>query len=373
MKNPLSISGALLFAVLASGLDADAQEPTEARKSTEARQPTKVQQPQKKVQRRKVTRSESTVVDGPYRVMIRPDGHTPIQSIYIAPHGGIPNGGRLPGMFIAGPAETINLGKYWIGISCSEAPETLKSHLNIASGLVVNGAHEGAPAGKAGLQKHDVLVAANDEPLSKVPDLIAAVQKVETGELKLSVVRKGKALEVSVKPVERPAAQQNQNVTLPGWPEGLPHPPEYPVPIQRGANLLMFEPGVVVPPQAGAMAVIKIPDGATVTITRKDDNPAEIVVKRGDKEWKVDETKVDSLPPEFRASVRAMLGNGPRNSGVRLLHRLTRPVPGEPTKLAVPLNQPRPQKSELDELRDAIQKLNDKIDRLHEKSESGNE
>src|SRR5882724_4363828 len=55
----------------------------------------------------------------------------------------------------------------WLGVSTSEASETLSSQLNLRPGvgLVINYVASNSPAAKAGLQKNDVLVRLDDQSL----------------------------------------------------------------------------------------------------------------------------------------------------------------------------------------------------------------
>ena len=99
-------------------------------------------------------------------------------------------------------------GKYMIGVNCKEVSDELRAHIDLADGvgLVVLGAPgEDTPAGKAGVSQHDILVYADQEELSEIADLVAAVQAAgkENRELSITLLRKGKELGVDMKPVER--------------------------------------------------------------------------------------------------------------------------------------------------------------------------
>ncbi|MHC4880271.1 MAG: PDZ domain-containing protein [Planctomycetota bacterium] len=283
---------------------------------------------------------------------------------------------------------TINLGKYWIGLMCHEASDVLKSHLKIEGGLVVSGAHEGTSAEKAGIQKHDVVAKANGEVLKTVPDLIKAVQAAEGNELNLLVYRQGEQMEVKVTPIERPEEQQNQVVPVPGgnvlehvFPHQVPAVPMAPPGVlKRGAGVLFLEPGAVLPrPANGVFAITTpLPPGTSVSVTREHGKPAKIHVKRGDKEWNISGSEIHTLPKDLQGPVRSVLGGAHRvtipgmpiqpGNEIRqnIIRRLESAQPSAPVSKAPAQTAT---KSEIEELREAIQKLNAKIDSLGKKSD----
>lgn len=96
------------------------------------------------------------------------------------------------------------VGGYMIGVSCDPVSETLASQLGLEKGLVVSSVTDDAPAsGK--LEAHDIITHSDGTAIGEVDELIKAVQAAgeADGELKLTVLRKGKSLEVVVKPVKR--------------------------------------------------------------------------------------------------------------------------------------------------------------------------
>ena len=74
----------------------------------------------------------------------------------------------------------------------------------------------------------------------------------------------------------------------------------------------MFRGGLVVPPQGGAMALnSKLPNGYAVTITRENDQPVRITVKKGDQTWTIvgdGEEALEQLPEDVRRHVQGLLG-----------------------------------------------------------------
>ena len=101
---------------------------------------------------------------------------------------------------------------YMIGVNCSPISESLTSQLDLESGtgLVVENVSGDSPAEKAGLERHDILMFADDARLAEISDLVDVVQRAgkEESEISLTVIRKGKEIGIDVSPVERPAGEQ---------------------------------------------------------------------------------------------------------------------------------------------------------------------
>ncbi len=96
----------------------------------------------------------------------------------------------------AAPATPVS--KYWLGVVChplAEYPggDTLRAQLDLPAntGLVAAEVLPGGPAMKAGVKRHDVLLAADEKPLAAVGDLVAAVEKSHGQELSLKLLRAG--------------------------------------------------------------------------------------------------------------------------------------------------------------------------------------
>ena len=93
---------------------------------------------------------------------------------------------------------------FMIGVSCQPAGETLRAHLNIEHGLVVESVMDDSPA-DGQLETHDILVQVDGDELTEVAQLVKAVQTAgeDEGELKLRVIREGKKIKVAVTPQKR--------------------------------------------------------------------------------------------------------------------------------------------------------------------------
>ena len=92
---------------------------------------------------------------------------------------------------------------FMIGVYCEPAPDVLRKHLKFEGGMVIESVVEDAPAGKAGLQQHDILLAINDETMSELSDLMSAVQKAGESEITVKLIREGKEMVTKVTPQKR--------------------------------------------------------------------------------------------------------------------------------------------------------------------------
>ena len=92
-----------------------------------------------------------------------------------------------------------------IGLQCvSEAGTAVPPRLLTTRGILVEAIIDKSPAAKAGIQKYDVLTRAGDKKLTKVQDLIDAVDAVKEGLLKVELVRGKEKKTVEVTPEKRP-------------------------------------------------------------------------------------------------------------------------------------------------------------------------
>ena len=212
--------------------------------------------------------------------------------------------------------QPVKLSEYWLGIGFRPLGEALRTQLALpeGEGMLVEQVMPGAPAARAEVKRHDVVLKANGEPLTGVQQLIDVVDAAKDGEILLEIVRGGKPLTIAVKPEKRPEGQifsHQGPVPAPQEFEGilgrlqqiLPGPGQ---PAFRGR---FFNPGVILPP--GAPVHAPLPGNLSVTIRKQGDEPAKIDVQRGDESWSVDENDLDSLPPDIGVHVERMLGGVP--------------------------------------------------------------
>jgi hypothetical protein len=227
--------------------------------------------------------------------------------------------GQFPVPYFDG--EPLRLSDHWIGLECRPVSPALRAQLKLAEeeGLVVAQVVPDAPAAKAGIEQYDVIVEADGKPPKGLQDLIDAVEAAKDKELALKVVRGGKTREVKVKPAKRPetqlpraSAEEDEDPLR----DRMKRYYDYFAPDQEGRHPWRFRfwgPGRILPPDAKPEK--RLPGNLSVTITRAGDEPAKIVVKRGDEKWEVTEDQLDKLPDDVRGHVERMLGRTPPERG----------------------------------------------------------
>lgn len=224
---------------------------------------------------------------------------------------GTPDLGEPKAVEMSGQA--VNLSDYWIGLGCYPVQEALRAQLGLAEdqGLAVEQVVGESPAAKAGIQPYDVLVKAGDKPLGGLQDLIDAVDAAKDQELVLDLIRAGKPIQIKVTPEKRPEMPApTLRPKAPGasdW-DGLRKYFEEFRPGEGGKPPWRFRfwgPGTILPPEAQPYA--PLPGNMAITITKAGDEPAKIVVKRGDETWEVTEDSLDQLPDDVRPHVERML------------------------------------------------------------------
>lgn len=101
----------------------------------------------------------------------------------------------------------IPAAKYFIGVHCQPANDTLRAQLGLeeGAGIVVQEVTADSPAAAAGLQPHDILLFADDTRLGEVADLVKVVQHAgeEGSKMSLTLLRKGAEVRVEIQPAER--------------------------------------------------------------------------------------------------------------------------------------------------------------------------
>lgn len=184
------------------------------------------------------------------------------------------------------------LPKLWIGLMGQPVDETLSAQLGIDHGIVIADVVPDSPAAKAGLQKHDIVLSVQDKPVTKIEDFFEPVEKSEGKPLSLSVIRAGKPLAIEVQPHDRPARDAHELETRQDVLYWTP---------QGGERIAVVNPGIIVGKNS-------LPDDVSVTIERRGSQPASIVVKQGEQEWRAAEDKLNELPEHVRPWVQPMLG-----------------------------------------------------------------
>ena len=269
--------------------------------------------------------------------------------------------------------------RYRIGIDCSPAPEALRVHLRLHedSGLLVNSVMGDSPAGRAGVKRFDVIVEANGEPVATVADLVRAVNKVGSAEMRLAVIHEGSEKLITVTPEERDAEeierirngfarQLGQNMFPPEFGRDLGDQiqeqleqafgGQFPFP-QGQFGFRRINPGI-------RLDRAQLPNGFNLKmqVERNNNGPATIKIERGNDKWEVTEDDLDQLPADVRPMVENML-----NGGQMQFHGLMAPprpqVPAIPRRAARPKADPQLQKRfdglelKMQELQDAIRSI----------------
>lgn len=94
----------------------------------------------------------------------------------------------------------------YLGVATSPAPKSLRHQVELPEGvgLVVDAVAPDSPAAEAGLKQHDLLHKLNEQLLINPQQLAVLVRTFKPDEtIKLTIIRAGKAVELSAKLVER--------------------------------------------------------------------------------------------------------------------------------------------------------------------------
>jgi hypothetical protein len=273
--------------------------------------------------------------------------------------------GGMPGQATLS-ANVQTLGEFWIGVESQPVMPVLRVHLNLPEnqGIVVNSVLPDSPAAKAGIEQHDILMAAGDVKLSSAQELAKVVTSAKETPIKLSIIHAGKPKTIEVTPEKSPQDILRRRMKQP---DDMDQIEQWMQSMQGGAggavgggsgsrritimhNPLLLPPGVPNQPQ--------LPGNMSISVNRNGDKPANIVVKWNDKEWKINEKELDQLPAEVRPHVERMLRPGPTMTfpGTMIAEPLAMPMPGPNVKVAVPPTIEQ-QLEEMNRKIEAMQKL----------------
>jgi hypothetical protein len=229
---------------------------------------------------------------------------------------------------------------YQLDLHVTVVPAVLNAQLKLdGKGVLVDSVEKDGPAGKAGIQAFDVLVAVDDKPLAGAKDLYKAVQTSEGKEIAVQLIRGGETQTVKVTPVKHPQltgdikldfntdVSEEVDIVVGKLEENIREKLK-----QAGLDvrLQMIRPGHVVPNTF--IKTARIPDDLLITIRKQGEEPAEIEAKQGEKTWSIKEGDLEKLPPEVRPHVQRMLGHGPMPFTIALPGKPGMPmiVPGVP-------------------------------------------
>ena len=92
--------------------------------------------------------------------------------------------------------------RYRIGVTLSDADDTLRSHLKLAAGegLVVTEVVDGSPAAKMGVKQNDVLTELDGKRLTTVDAINAQIQEIKEKTVLLKLLRSGQEVTCQIAP-----------------------------------------------------------------------------------------------------------------------------------------------------------------------------
>jgi len=274
--------------------------------------------------------------------------------------------------------QPVQLSEYWIGLELQPTSDALRVQLGLpeGQGLIVANVMPESPAAEAGLQQHDVLLTAGAKPLGELADLVAAIDEAKGAPLALGLIRAGKAQKIVVTPAKRPETPQGEGfppaLQRPEWQEYVERFLPRRLDGTRPYRFRFYHPGFILPP--GAAVTEPMPSDLSVTINKQGDQPAKVVVKRGDQTWEVTEETLDELPADVRIHVEPMLGRIP--GGVDVQHFDFVPnmhMPGQPEgqlQEDLEFHEAKPQtrvEKRIEELNRRMEELRQSVDDLREK------
>jgi hypothetical protein len=200
--------------------------------------------------------------------------------------------------------------KLWIGIFLSPVSDELRAQLDIPAdqGVLVQQVVPGSPAEKAGLKPYDILLSASGEKLSDPGQLTELVRaQSDTSEkITLDVLRRGEHQSIALTPEARPDSAgfgaRNQSPMGPGaqaWHLNPRDPLSFNFRGMPGAR-----------PRMPGFNFNQMPSGVSVSVQKQNDEPAHIIVKRGNDTWEIvgdDPSSLEQLPEDLRPFVEQML------------------------------------------------------------------
>lgn len=228
--------------------------------------------------------------------------------------------------FVADLDVAVSMSEYYIGVVCDSVGDALRSHLKIEAnqGLIVTEVVPDAPAAKAGLQVHDVILAVNENKVGTVMDLMKGIDSAKGAELKLSVIRQGGPVIAAVTPVKRPEGNQanmkfqilnEQGQPFRAFLNRIDHREgEKGKFLALPRKLRVFHKGAVV-----NLAEQEQLNNLSVSINKNGAEPAKISIKQGDRAWEVIEGHLGELPEDVRKHVEAMLKGGSGGESIKVV------------------------------------------------------
>lgn len=199
---------------------------------------------------------------------------------------------------------------YYIGVAVEPVDDLLRAHVDLDDGvgLAVRMVFDESPADEAGIEQHDLLVAADGEELRTLDDLVAVVRE-NSGEqmtqFTLDVIRNGRPQTIWVTPAERPQPDEIEQPELRGV---VP-------PFGNNPNFGGLQPQIF---QLPGFNLQQMPGNVSVQIERDANGTAKVTVERDGETWQVegdDPEAIEQLPEDLRPMVEGMLSGGQNAAG----------------------------------------------------------
>lgn len=103
----------------------------------------------------------------------------------------------------------------WIGVEPQNLSKELSESLGLpgnTEGVLLSGVLEGGPAARGGVKPGDVLITVNGKPIKDVRSLLNQIAQISPGnDAKLTILRKGKEMELTTQTGKRPKPKQQAN------------------------------------------------------------------------------------------------------------------------------------------------------------------
>jgi hypothetical protein len=205
------------------------------------------------------------------------------------------------------------VSEYWLGLSCSPASAALRAQLGLGEreGLIVDDVLPESPAQQAGLAPYDVLLNALDFPLEAVEDLNHVVGLAKDQKpIAIDLIRAGKRQRIEARAARRPenvGDPERARSSILRWLS--PRDPraalvlEHPQPLDRVA-IDVLHPGLLL--EAAGVGE-ELPEDVEVTVRKRGKAEPEVVVRQGDKEWRIEDGKRPAdLPEDLWKKVRGL-------------------------------------------------------------------
>jgi hypothetical protein len=166
------------------------------------------------------------------------------QAYRIGPDTAYPVGQNANVLFFRDPADET------LGATLEPVSDTLRAQLALPAGrgLIVTTIDQGGAAFKAGILANDILLTLADHPLAAPDDLTKQLKTVGEHEVALTLLRRGEAATLKVRPVYRvtlgPASETSEyylGVALGGLDQGLSS--QLKMPLMQGVAVNGVEPG----------------------------------------------------------------------------------------------------------------------------------